>query len=60
MLIEGFIVGKFFCTQTVEVKSGVYRGVRRSVHFAVIYFITKLTGRKLSLKTMKLFTINEH
>jgi len=60
MLNEGFIVGKFISTQTVEVMPGVCRGVRRSVHFAVEYFITKLKRGKLCLETMQLFTVNEH
>ena len=60
MLIEGFIVGKFISTQTVEVMPGVYIGVRRFVHFTVEYFITKLTGGKRCLQTMQLFTVSEH
>jgi len=59
MLIEWFIV-KFISTQTVEVIPGVYRGVRKFVYFTVEYFITKLTGGKLYLKTMQLFTVSEH
>jgi hypothetical protein len=49
MLIERFLVEKLISIQTVEVMPGVYRGVRRFVHFAVEYFITKLRGGKLCL-----------